>query len=204
MKSDWVKPVILAQNVCIVFVINMLFSICLLLVCAEYETRIEEPTNQGSVLKPCKLLSTNINTVTVYHNWVIYSEFCVVKSVTISAYKRCSVRLYLQLFVGGLVSSLRFLCLFVYSGVQHLLWLCLCFVCRRIVSPMLSIFLDIVHLWLPLLYSLTFIYYIHVVGSLLMFYRTYNMYKVLIPEMSTIKDGICQQCYIEENKVYKH
>jgi hypothetical protein len=37
-----------------------------------------------------------------------------------------------------------------------------------------------------------------------MFYRTYNMYKVLIPEMLTIKDGICQQCYIEENKVYKH
>jgi hypothetical protein len=29
--------------------------------------------------------------------------------------------------------------------------------------------------------------YIHVVGSLFMFYRTYNMHKVLIPEMSTIK-----------------
>ena len=32
------------------------------------------------------------------------SEFRVVISVTIFAYKRCSVRLYLQLFVGGLMS----------------------------------------------------------------------------------------------------
>ena len=32
------------------------------------------------------------------------SDFRVVMSVTISAYKLCSVRLYLQLFVGGLMS----------------------------------------------------------------------------------------------------
>ena len=32
------------------------------------------------------------------------SEFPVVISVTIFAFKRCSVRLYLQLFVGGLMS----------------------------------------------------------------------------------------------------
>ena len=35
--------------------------------------------------------------------------------------KRCSVRLYLQLFVGGLMSYLRYLCLFAHSGVQHIL-----------------------------------------------------------------------------------
>ena len=35
---------------------------------------------------------------------LLCSEFCVLMSVTISAYKRCSVRLYLQLFVGGLMS----------------------------------------------------------------------------------------------------
>ena len=40
---------------------------------------------------------------------------------------RCSVRLYLQLFVGGLMLYLRYLCLFVYSGVQHIL--CCVFVC---------------------------------------------------------------------------
>ena len=31
---------------------------------------------------------------------------------------QCSVRLYLQLFVGGLISYLRYLCLFAYSGVN--------------------------------------------------------------------------------------
>ena len=42
-------------------------------------------------------------------------------SVTSSALKRCSVPLYLQLFVLGLVSYLCYLCLFVHSGVQHIL-----------------------------------------------------------------------------------
>jgi hypothetical protein len=51
----------------------------------------------------------------------LHSEFRVVMSVTISALKRYSVRLYLQLFVGGLMSYLRYLCLFVYSGIQHIL-----------------------------------------------------------------------------------
>jgi hypothetical protein len=44
-----------------------------------------------------------------------------VMSVTISALKRCSVHHYLQLFVGGLMSYLRYLCLFAYIGVQHIL-----------------------------------------------------------------------------------
>ena len=39
-----------------------------------------------------------------------------------------------QLFVGGLMSSLRYLCLFVYSGVRHILWCVFCFVCLRRVS----------------------------------------------------------------------
>ena len=54
-------------------------------------------------------------------------EFCAMRFVTISAYKRCWVRLYLQLFVGWLMSYLRYLCLFFYSGVQHLL--CCVLVC---------------------------------------------------------------------------
>jgi hypothetical protein len=33
----------------------------------------------------------------------------------------CLVRLYLQLFVGGSMSYLRYLCLFVHSVVQHIL-----------------------------------------------------------------------------------
>ena len=35
--------------------------------------------------------------------------------------KRCSVSLNLQLFVGVLLSYLRYLCLFVHSGVQRIL-----------------------------------------------------------------------------------
>ena len=34
--------------------------------------------------------------------------------------ERFSVRLYLQLFVEWRMSYLRYLCLFVYSGVQHI------------------------------------------------------------------------------------
>jgi hypothetical protein len=49
------------------------------------------------------------------------SGFRVVMSLTISGYKRCSIRLYLQLFVGGLMSYLRYLCLFAYSDVQQIL-----------------------------------------------------------------------------------
>jgi hypothetical protein len=47
----------------------------------------------------------------------------------IMSYLGCSVRLYLQLFVGGIMS---YLCLFAYSGVQHILcffffvWCILC------------------------------------------------------------------------------
>jgi hypothetical protein len=40
---------------------------------------------------------------------------------TISAKKWCSVRLYLQLFVGELMSCLHYLLLLAYSGVQHIL-----------------------------------------------------------------------------------
>ena len=49
----------------------------------------------------------------------------VLSSVTISAWKRCSVHFYpphLQLFVGGRRFNLRFLCLFAHSGVQHILY----------------------------------------------------------------------------------
>jgi hypothetical protein len=44
-----------------------------------------------------------------------------VKLVTISAIKRCSVRLYLQSFVEGLWSYLHNLCLLAHSGVQQIL-----------------------------------------------------------------------------------
>ena len=42
------------------------------------------------------------------------------------------VHLYLQLFVERLMSYLRYLCLFVHSGVQHILCCVFCFVCLRL------------------------------------------------------------------------
>jgi len=71
----------------------------------------------------------------------------------------CSVRLYLQLFVGGYMSYLRYLavCLHcVYLCPTHIV-LCFCFV-------FVLLFLWIVpHFWLPLRYSLTFIHFIDLI-----------------------------------------
>ena len=73
--------------------------------------------------------------------------------------KRSSVNLYLQLFVGGLMSYLRYLWLFAYSGVQHILWcvfVLLVFV-LCLVYPMLPVSLNCPILIEPSV-SLTFIY----------------------------------------------
>jgi hypothetical protein len=45
-----------------------------------------------------------------------------VMSVTITSLNICSIRQYLQLFVGELMSYLHYLCLFAHSGIQHILW----------------------------------------------------------------------------------
>jgi len=62
--------------------------------------------------------------------------------------KRCSVRLYLQLFVGGLMSYLCYLCLFAYSGVQHILC-CAVVLFVFVLCALCFQFLRIVHFWLP-------------------------------------------------------
>ena len=68
----------------------------------------------------------------------------------------CSVPLYLQMFIGGLISYLRYLCLFVHSGVKHIL--CCVFDFPFVLCTLCYQFLWIVHFWFPLRYSLTFIY----------------------------------------------
>jgi hypothetical protein len=65
-------------------------------------------------------------------------EFRVVFPVTISAYKRCSVRRYHQLFVGVFMSLLRYMCLLAHRGVQYIL----CFVFLSFVYLMLPFSLD--------------------------------------------------------------
>ena len=49
------------------------------------------------------------------------SDSRLVMFVAIAVKKLCSVRLYLQLFVGGLMSYLRYLCLLAHSDVQQIL-----------------------------------------------------------------------------------
>ena len=58
---------------------------------------------------------------TLSYHMSLRSEFRVVMPATIFAYKLCSVRIYLQLFIGGFMSYLSYLCLFVHSGIHHIL-----------------------------------------------------------------------------------
>jgi hypothetical protein len=80
------------------------------------------------------------------------SEFRVVMSVTISAWKRCSVRLHLQLFVGGRISYLRYFCLFAQWCLTHIV-LCFCFIFLRLMNPMLPVSLDCPFLIAPSVFS---------------------------------------------------
>ena len=95
----------------------------------------------------------------LYYYVSLRSEFRVVMSVTISAWKRRSVRLYLQFFLGGLVSLFT---LFEFVCVEwcptHIM-MCFCFVFLRLCALWWQ-FPWIDHFWLPLRYSLTFIYYL--------------------------------------------
>ena len=115
-------------------------------------------------------------------------EFCVVMSVMISTYKWCSVRLYLQLFVGRLVSSLRYLCLFAHSDVK----LCCVFVLFLFVlCTLCSYFLWIFHFKLPLRCSLKCI--VHAATELIVDkYATDTELQLLSTWHS---EGICNKHY---------
>ena len=65
-----------------------------------------------------------------------------VMSVAVSAWKRCSGRVCLLLFVGGLVYCLLCLCLFTCSSVRCMLCFVFVFVFLRVVYSMLSDSLD--------------------------------------------------------------
>jgi hypothetical protein len=84
----------------------------------------------------------------LYYYVSLRSEFRVVMSVTISAWKRRSVRLYLQFFLGGLVSLFT---LFEFVCVEwcptHIM-MCFCFVFLRLCALWWQ-FPWIVHFWLP-------------------------------------------------------
>ena len=56
--------------------------------------------------------------------------------------KQCSIRFYLQFFVGGFMSYLRQLCLFEHGGVQHILCCVFVMFFLCLVHHMLPVFLD--------------------------------------------------------------
>jgi len=74
-----------------------------------------------------------------------------------------SAHLYLQPFVGGVMSYLRYLYLFANSGVQHLLC-CVFVLFFFILCTLCCQCLWIVTFCLPLRYSLTFMYYLITIG----------------------------------------
>jgi hypothetical protein len=106
---------------------------------------------------PSSLFCSLLKFVVLYQYVSLRFKFCIVMSVTISAWKRCSIRLNLELFVEGLMSYLRYLCLFPYSGVQHILC-CVFALSFFVLCTIWCQFLWIVNCWLPLRYYLTFIY----------------------------------------------
>jgi len=92
----------------------------------------------------------------------------------------------LNLFVGGHTPYLRYLCLFTHIGVQHIL--CCVFVLSFFVLCTLCYqFLWIVHFWLHLRYSLTFICIIYnlstyfVFGDYIWFVSKYSI--IIIPKL---------------------
>jgi hypothetical protein len=88
---------------------------------------------------------------------------------------RCSVRLYLQLFVGRIISYLLYLCLFSHSGVQHMSWIVvlLCFSSSCVLCIQYCQFLLFGHLNVLHLYSLTSIVYLYFVFCLFTISYTY-------------------------------
>jgi hypothetical protein len=109
------------------------------------------------------------------------SEFCVAMSVTISALIQCSIRLYLQLFVVGLMSYLRYLCLFEYSSSNTYCVVFFFFLCAHL----LSVSLDC-PFCIALRYSLTFIYIISSIFFLLMVVFTLALFTTVIRQLKII------------------
>jgi hypothetical protein len=110
----------------------------------------------GVSITRTNVVLSSVNLTTHLYFFVIESIITTRGKKTISTHKlnanTCSVRLYLQVSVGGFMSYLRYLCLLAYSGVQHILCYVFVLFFLRVVYPLLSVSLDC-----PYWYSLTFI-----------------------------------------------
>ena len=127
-----------------------------------------------NVCVKCQPSHNRENSVTFSHYVSLLSQFRVVMSVSISAEKRCSVRLYLQLFLGGFVSCLRQLYLVVYSNVHHILY-CAVILFVFVLCTLCCQFLSIVHFRLSLRYFLTCIF-INWIGH----YYLYSLKQIIL------------------------
>ena len=110
-----------------------------------------------------------INTFASKQIWIVrfwYSSRTVSRDVNNIAFpmkirkenQTCSVHLYRQLLVGGLMFYLRYLCLFEYSNVQYILYVFL-----RFVHPMLPVSLDFPFCIAPLVSSNVYSKDIHII-----------------------------------------
>ena len=86
---------------------------------------------------------------------------------------------FTSLFIGELMSNLRYLCLFAHSGVQHILYCSFFLLFFFVLCTLWSMFLWIVHFWLSLQYSLAFIY-CSWVGEAVLIVRT-GLVSVFVP-----------------------
>jgi hypothetical protein len=102
------------------------------------------------------LLWVHFKLLICMHTFDVFSFKTIYFVLCISVKRSLEIVLYLKFCVRGLMSYLRYLCLFAHSGVQCILCcvfvlfvFVLCTLCRQ--------FLGIVYFWLPLRYSLTFV-----------------------------------------------
>ena len=89
--------------------------------------------------------------IVIYYFHIKYNNCIHNTSLTSGEYTFSTIRLYLLLFVRGLVSYLHYLCVFAYSVVQHML--CCVFFSLRLLYPMCEC-VWVVHFLLSLQYSL--------------------------------------------------
>jgi hypothetical protein len=71
----------------------------------------------------CQEKTTEFSKLLIYFITQCCIEYTDGKQQFQTSYKRCSLRLYLQLFVERLMSYLSYLCLLAYGGVQNILCL---------------------------------------------------------------------------------
>ena len=132
--------------------------------------------SHSTLLSPIYIITYYISSIVFYYE----RQFARIDYTDLQKHLFCLIQFYVrhqlkqtyQFFVGGLISYLLFLCLFVWRRAHILftlfvfvcvqwcqiyIMLCFCFVCLRLVFPMLPVSLECPHFLSPLRYSVRFI-----------------------------------------------